>query len=266
VLDIPLRQGRLFGREDRLGGPPVVLINESMAARFWPRGGAVGARVRLGPDPSSPLIEVAGIVGDVRNDRLRADAAPMVYASTRQNPAPILRVLLRATADPTTLVKPVEQVLSSLDASLPLQQPMMLSTVLGRGLATRRLPVALMTGFGVMALLLAVVGVYAMFASMTASREREFGVRIALGAPRAAVAALVLRQGAGWMIAGLAGGALGVMVVVRLVAELLYGVSAFDPLTLGAVVGVLAGCATLALLVPLRRATRVNPASALRAQ
>jgi putative ABC transport system permease protein len=108
--------------------------------------------------------------------------------------------------------------------------------------------------------------VYAMFASMATAREREFGVRMALGSRPRAIAGLVLQQGAWWMAAGLAGGALGVVVIARLVDGLLYEVQPFDPITLGAAVGLLVLCATLALLVPVRRATRVDPVIALRAQ
>jgi len=138
--------------------------------------------------------------------------------------------------------------------------------VLGEGISGRRLPVLLMTGFGVLALLLASVGVYAMFASLAAAREREFGIRLALGSRPGAIAALVLRQGAPWMAAGLAVGALGIVLVVGLVRDLLYGVSPFDPITVGASVAILAACATIALLIPVRRATRVDAAVALRAQ
>jgi ABC-type antimicrobial peptide transport system permease subunit len=123
-----------------------------------------------------------------------------------------------------------------------------------------------MTGFGVLALLLASVGVYSLFANMTAAREREFGVRLALGSRPSGIAALVLRQGAIWIAAGLAIGAFGIVLVVRLVRDLLFSVSPFDPLTVGASVAILVACATIALLIPVRRATRVDAAVALRAQ
>jgi ABC-type antimicrobial peptide transport system permease subunit len=123
-----------------------------------------------------------------------------------------------------------------------------------------------MRGFGALALLLASVGVYSLFASMTAAREREFGVRIALGSRPGAIAALVLRQGAVWIAAGLAIGAFGIVLVVRFVRDLLYGISPFDPVTVAASVAILGVCATLALLIPVRRATRVDAAVALRAE
>jgi len=265
TLGIPLRQGRTFDAQERPDSPPTVVVSESMARRFWPNGDAVGARLRLGPDRNSPLMQVVGIVGDVRNDRARRDAEPMAYRSTRQIPVPVVMFLVRAEDDPLALVKPIERELAALDRGLPLQRVMTLPTLLGEGLAGRRLPVLLMTAFGALALLLASVGVYSLFASMTAAREWEFGLRMALGSRPGAIAALVLRQGVGWIAAGLAIGAIGIVIVVRLVRDLLYGVSPFDPATIGASVAVLVACATIALVIPLRRATRVDATTALRA-
>jgi predicted permease len=265
TLHIPLRQGRTFDAQERVDSPRTTVISESMARRFWPNGNAVGSRLRMGPDPTSPLIEVVGIVGDVRNDLARPDAEPIAYASTRQVPVPIVTFLVRTKGDPLALVRPIERELAALDRGLPLQQVRTLPDVLGAGVAGRRLPVLLMTGFGALALLLASVGVYSLFASMTAAREREFGVRLALGSRPLAIAALVLRQGAGWMAAGLALGAIGIVIVLRLVRDLLYGVSPFDPATIGASIGILVACATIALVIPLHRATRVDATTALRA-
>lgn len=122
----------------------------------------------------------------------------------------------------------------------------------------------LMMGFGVLALLVASVGIYAMFATMATAREREFGVRMALGSSRSAVAGLVIRQGGVWMALGLLLGGAGVLATTRLVRSQLFGVAAFDPLTIGAAVLVLLLCAGMALLVPVRRATRVDPITVLR--
>lgn len=266
TLRIPLRQGRTFDAQDRAGAPPTVVISESMARRYWSGGEALGARIRMGPNPNSPLVTVVGIVGDVRNDPARPDAEPMAYRSSRQIPPPAARILLRTQVDPLVLVRTVERELAALDAGLPLDRPMPLGAVLGEALANRRLPVMLMTAFGVMALVLASVGVYAMFASMAAARKGEFGVRIALGSSRRAIAGLVLLQGAGWMAAGLAAGALGIMLVVRLLRDLLYGVPPFDPIALGSAVAILVACATVALLIPVHRATQVDPIAALRAE
>ena len=262
TLGIPIRKGRTFDAQDHAGTPAVVVISESMARRYWPGGEALGARIRIGPT----LMEVVGIVGDVRNDPARRDAEPMAYSLTRQNPWPIASFLLRAPGEPMALVRSVERELAAMDAGLPLDLPMTLNEVVGEKLASRRLPVFLMGAFGALALLLASVGVYAMFASMAAEREREFGVRLALGSRPRAIAGLVLWQGALWMAAGLAGGALGIVMVVRFVRELLYGVGPFDPLALGVAVTTVMTVAIMAALLPAVRASRIDPARALRAE
>jgi ABC-type antimicrobial peptide transport system permease subunit len=143
---------------------------------------------------------------------------------------------------------------------------MALDGVIGQGFAARRLPVTLIAAFAGLALLLASVGIYAMFASMGVAREQEFGIRMALGSRPGAIAGLMLRQGCGWMAGGLAGGALGIVVVVRFLRGLLFDVPPFDPIALGRAVAILVGCATVALLVPIRRATRVDPIAMLRAE
>jgi predicted permease len=264
ALGIPLRQGRTFGPQDHLEAPEVALVSESLARRYWPRESAVGKRIRFGPDGAAPWIEVVGVVGDVTNDPAARATEMATYSSLRQAPwnGPIFMV--RTRGDPAALGGAVRRALREQDPRVPLHSATPMPALLAEGLAGRRLPVLLMTAFGALALVLASVGVYAMFASMTAAREREFGVRAALGSSPGAMAGLVLRQGAVWMGLGLAGGAVGVALVARFVRELLYGVAPFDPLTLGAAVAMLLVCALLALLSPVRRATRVDPITVLR--
>jgi putative ABC transport system permease protein len=264
AMRIPLRSGRTFGPADRDSAPRGVVISESMARRYWPNGNAIGARVFFRPGEVVPWAQVIGIVGDVRNDPARPVPEPMSYTSNRQDVRGVRVVLVRTDGDPLALVKPVQRELSALDASIPIQKAAAMNDLLAAQLAGRRLPVVLMMAFGVLALLLASVGVYAMFASMAAAREREFGVRVALGSSRGAIAGLVLRQGGVWMVLGLAAGAVGVVAVARGLTGLLYGVRPFDPLALGVAGGTLIVAAVVALLVPVRRATRVDPVSVLR--
>ena len=263
TLGIPLQRGRTFGPVDRAGGSPVVVISETMARRYWPNGDAVGARIRMGPDPKSPLMEVIGIVGDVRNGPAEQSPEPMAYGSARRDPWTDI-LLVRTTGDPLAMVRAVERAVAELDPGLPVHHPTTLQTLLSAGLAGRRLPVLLMTAFGALALLLASVGIYAMFAAMAAAREREFSVRVALGASPRGIAALVLKHGARWMALGLALGAVGVLAVTRTLRGLLYGVSPFDAAALGLAVLVLLSCGTIALLVPVLRAARVDPTKVLR--
>jgi putative ABC transport system permease protein len=264
TMQIPLVAGRVFGPEDAIDGPPVLVISRQLAQRFWPDQDAVGRRIRFGPNDDAPWMTVVGVVGDVANDPAKLEPEIATYMSLRQAPwnGPIF--LLRTNGDPRSLVRLVGAALAEHDATLPLKEAAPMTGLIAEGLSGRRLPVLLMTGFGVLALLLASVGVYAMFAAMAGAREREFGVRMALGARPSGIAALVLRQGGAWMLAGLAGGALGIALMVPLLRGLLYGVRPFDPVSLGAAVLALLVCGTVALLVPVRRATRVDPITVLR--
>ena len=263
TLGIPVRRGRTFDASDRVGGSPVIVISETMARRYWPNGGAVGARIRMGPDPQSPLMEVIGIVGDVRNGPGQAMPEPMAYSSSRRDPWTDI-LLVRTSGDALAALPSIRRVLAEIDPGLPLHHPTTLRTLLSEGLAGRRLPVLLMTAFGVLALVLASVGIYAMFAAMAAAREREFSVRVALGASPGGIAALVARRGAVWMGLGLALGAFGVLAVTRALDGLLYGVSRFDVPALALATLVLVICALVALFIPVRKAARADPTMTLR--
>jgi len=263
TIGIPMRNGRAFDTRD-VSGPPVLIISEEMARRYWPRGGALGSQLHMGPNPNSTPFTVVGIVGDVRNDPARPDAEPMAYGSARQDIRPSRQLLVKTSGSPLALAGPLRREMAALDPGVPFREAVALHDFVSDKLTVRRLPVVLMSAFGILALLLASVGVYAMFAAMAAAREREFGVRMALGSSRRAIAGLVLRQGATWMAVGVAVGALGVVVIVRFVRGLLFGVSQHDPLTFAAVILLLMVFAAIALLVPVRRATRVNPISVLR--
>jgi predicted permease len=264
TLSIPVRQGRAFSSIDREDAPPVLIINEAMARKSWPKGDAVGARVHVGPpDPTAPWITIVGVVSDTRNDPTRLSPEPLMYFPQRQQPFGD-NMIIRTANDPAALTATVRRAIAAIDPALPMYNVETLDNVVSTTFAPRRLPVVLMTAFGALALLLASVGVYAMFATMAAAREREFGVRIALGATRGGIAALILRQGGVWMLAGLAIGGVGVAFVGRFLRSQLFGVPELDPLAIGAAVTVLIVCASLALLVPIRRATRVDPITVLR--
>jgi predicted permease len=264
ALRIPLEQGRTFTSADAGDAAPVIIINEAMAKRYWPRGNALGARVHIGPpNPSLPWITVVGIVGNVRNDATQLQPEPTMYLPVRQQ---VLgdAFVVRTAGDPLALTSSARRAIASFDPLLPMYKVSTMRGIIGDGFAARRLPVVLMTAFGALALLLASVGVYAMFATMAAAREREFGVRVALGSTPAAIAGLVLRQGGLWMLIGLGAGTAGVIVVARELRAQLFGVPALDPIAIGAAVLTLILCAGVALLVPVRRASTVDPITVLR--
>ncbi|MES2521333.1 MAG: ABC transporter permease [Gemmatimonadota bacterium] len=264
TMSIPVLSGRAFSAEDRADAPQSLIVNESMVRRYWPNGNAIGSSVRLDPNPESPAFTVVGVVGDVRSDPASPDAEPVLYTSMRQAPfnGPIF--LVRTQGDPTALVSSVRRELAVLDPALPMYDVAALSDLVSDQFAGRRLPAVLMTAFGALALVLASVGVYAMFGAMAAAREREFAVRVALGSSRGAIAGLVLRQGGMWMAVGLAAGVLGVFGVTRALRTLLYGVDPFDPVSFTVAALLLVACGGIALLVPVRKATQADPISVLR--
>ncbi len=262
TLGIPLVRGRMFEPTDLPGGVPAVVITQSLARRFWPAGDPIGARVRMGPDPTAPVMQVVGIVGDVRNGPGEAPE-PVAYTAMRQSPWGDT-FLVRTQGDPLALVKPIQQALLRIDAAMPLYDVRPLRARIDDALSSRRLPAALLSAFGVLALLLASVGVYAMFAAMAASREREFCVRVALGSTRGQIARLVVRQGARWMVAGLAVGCVGMAIVGAALRSTLYGIPPFDPIALAAALVLLIASASAALVVPVFRATRADPIQVLR--
>jgi len=264
TLRIPLKQGRVFTTTDGPNAPPVIVINEAMARRYWPKGNAVGAHIHIGPpNPTAPWITVIGIVGNVRNDPTRLTPEPTMYLPFRQSSFGNV-LAIRTPGDPVALTTAVRRAIAAIDPMIPIYKVSTVTDVIGDSFVMRRLPVVLITSFGALALLLVSVGVYAMFANMAAAREREFGVRVALGSTRGAIARLVLGQGALWMVGGLVIGAGGVVLAARLLRSQLFGVPQFDPIAIGAALVVLIACATVALLVPVRRATRVDPITVLR--
>jgi hypothetical protein len=263
AFGIPLKSGRDFNDGDSADRPLVAIVNETLVRTSLAGQDPIGRTIYCLFDRSDPMT-IVGVVGDVRNGAAQTGVEPMLYVPMTQSPWEGQTFLLRTAANPATLVRPVQRELSAIDPGLPVNRVSTLESLLADGLSTRRLPVVLIGGFAALALLLASVGVYAMFASMTAAREREFGVRMALGSSRLAIAALVVRQGSIWMALGLAGGALGIVGVARLVRTMLYGIAPFDAVTLAVAVTLLLACAVVAVVGPVRRATRADPVVLLR--
>lgn len=264
TMRIDLRMGRTFGPSDRTDSTPTVVISETMARRFWPNGGALGARLRVGPNANAAWSEIVGIVADVRNDPARGEPEPVVYGSIRRTITGTRSLVVRASGDPLALFPVIRHEVASIDSTLPTDRMQELSGLVTAGLSERRLPVLLIGAFAALALLLASVGIHAMFATMAAAREREFSIRMALGSDRAAIRSLIVRQAALWTAIGLVMGAVGVVALSRALRGMLYGVSPFDAVALSGAVTMLLTCGAVALILPIRRATRVDPISILR--
>jgi predicted permease len=263
ALGIPVRGGRAFTSLDRDGAPLVALVSESVARQYWPGESPVGQRIRLG-DQSEPWREVVGVVGDVRESP-SAEVMPTVYVPLRQNPAGV-QFVVRTTGDAMKLVPAIRRTLHALDPAIPVTSMQTLDEIVKSKLSGQRLPMLFTAAFAALALVLAALGVYSVMAYSVTTRRREFGIRTALGARRTSVLALVVRQGMIMTVVGTAIGLLVAAAATRVLTGMLVGVTAHDPVTFVAMPLVLLGVSVAACLIPARRATKVEPVEALRAE
>jgi len=275
AMGIRLLRGRTFTETDRAGAAPVAIISESMARRAFGAHAAIGKRIAQLLDNSENgkwlYREVVGVVRDIRSVGVDRRPSPALYVPYRQSysrqMAFALRhptFVLRTKGDPLALRDAAKAAIWSVDRNVPVQLTPLESIVAG-SLARRRLTALLLGLFAVIALFLAAFGTYSLVSYAVAQRTHEIGIRVAIGARQADILRLVVGRGMKPVFAGLAVGLIGVVVFTRVVASLLYGVSALDPLTILAACLLLAGVALLACIVPALKATRVDPAVALRA-
>jgi predicted permease len=267
TLGIPLRAGRLFDDRVKPDGAGTVVVNETAARTFFRNGDAVGRRVRLGPDPTSAWLTVVGVIGDTREQGLDVPPGPTVYANHVQNTWwRSLAIVVRTKGDPRAAEAVLRRAVRAADPALALRDVRTLDDVLGSSLAARRFALGLVSCFAGVALLLAAVGIYGVLAFSVTSRTREFGVRLALGATNRNVLLLVLRQGVGWSLVGLALGIAGAVAGGRLLSGMLYGVSPIDATTFVSVALGLTAVVVAACVVPAARAMRVDPIATMRAE
>ena len=266
AIGIPLRQGRFFSDYDRDKSVPVVIISEAMARRFWPGENPIGKRLTPSFHSEQGAREIVGIVGDVKSSGLEVDSAAMMYLPFRQSPRPFLSFVVRTASNPESLIQPVSRAIYSIDKDQALTDVQTLDQVLVASLSGRRFNMALLLTFAGVALLLAAVGVYGVMNYTVTLRRRELGIRMALGAKATDVLRLVLRQGLTLTLIGVGAGLISAYALTRLMATLLYGVTATDYLTFITVPAVLIAVGLLASYVPARRATKVNPTIALRTE
>ena len=247
--------------------PPVALVNETMARRFWPDRDPVGRRMRTGStDAPGPWMTVVGVVADVKQYGLDSEQKTQFYRPLRQLPLRPLSLVVRTAAEPAGLTPALRQAFASVDADLPIDKVRPMGQLLDDASAPKRLSFLLLGSFAATALLLAAVGIYGVLAFSVAQRTQEIGIRMALGARRRDVLWMVFGQGLRLALAGVALGVTAAFGVTRLMSGLLFGVSPTDPATLVAVSALLLGVALLACVVPARRATRVDPMVSLRSE
>jgi predicted permease len=266
AIGIPLRQGRFFSDYDRDNSVPVVIISEAMARRFWPGENPIGRRLTPSFHAEEGAREIVGVVGDVKTSGLDIDSAAMMYLPYKQAPRPFISFVVRTASNPESLVQPVSKAIYSIDKDQALTDVQTMEQVLIDSLSGRLFNMTLLLTFAGVALLLAAVGVYGVMNYTVTLRRRELGIRMALGAKRMDVLRLVLGQGLTLTLIGVGAGLISAYALTRLMASLLYGVTATDYLTFGSVSAVLIAVGLAASYVPARRATKVNPTIALRAE
>jgi putative ABC transport system permease protein len=262
TLGIPVLRGRDFGATDQENSVKVVMVNEAMARRFWPNDDAVGKRFKFFGDDF--LHEVVGVVKNSDSINLGEDPRPVAYLPLSQNYAGNLTLHVRTNSDPEAVLPTVRREVQALDPNLPLVAVSPISEVLDQVLWAPRMGAALLAIFGLLALVLAAVGIYGVLGYSVTQRTHEIGLRMALGAQRADVLKMVVGQGMALTLIGIAVGIGAAFLLTRFMESLLYGVTATDPVTFAAVALVLSAVALAACFIPARRATRVDPMIALR--
>jgi predicted permease len=266
TLGIPVVAGRGILRSDAAGTPAVALVSEATVRRHWPGRDPLGQRIRVsvGWPENEGWAEVVGVVRDVTLGDLREAARPGVYLPIAQFSYRANYLVAKAASNPDAAIPAMRAMLRELDPQLPLWDPAPMTRHVATATAAERFSMVLLTGFGVLALALATVGIYGVIAYSVAGRTRELGLRIALGARAGGVLALVFGQGFSIVGVGLAAGIVGAVAVTRVLRTQLYEVTPADPVTLLAALAVLSIAAAAAIWLPARRAARIAPMEALR--
>lgn len=267
TLRVPLLAGRLFAEHDAKDSLKVAIIDEHMAGAYWPGADPVGKRLKWGgADSTAPWLTVVGVVANVKHYALDTDSRVTFYMPHQQSPSSSMYVTVRATGDPFTVAAAVTQEARAMDPNVPVYDTKTMDQRLSESLARRRFAMFALALFAAVAALLAAVGIYGVMSYTVSQRTREIGIRVALGANTGDVLRLMVSQGMRLALIGVAIGLGAAIIITRVMASLLFSVSATDPATFVVIALILAGVALLACYIPARRATRVDPMEALRYQ
>ncbi len=266
LMRTPLLRGREFEVSDTIAdAPKVVIINKALADRYYPNDDPVGKNIKVfAPDGTTPIERVVGVVGDEKDKALSDAAAPMLYFPYAQEPWWTMTLVLRTKGDPAALAGALREQIHEMDAALPVDNLQSMSSAISNTESDARFRSLLLGLFGILALVLASVGIYSVLAYVVAQRTHEIGIRVALGAQGGDVLRLVIVQGMRAVVIGAAVGIAAALALSQLLSEFLYGVGDKDPVTFAGVAILLSLVALAACYVPARRAMRVDPMVALR--
>jgi putative ABC transport system permease protein len=265
TLQVPLLLGRGLQASDTGNAPQVVLINLSMARRFWPNQNPVGKR--LVPDPAmfkKTSWEIVGVVGDVKHFGVAEPTHPTIYRPFAQESFPLLAFTIRAQVPPMSLAEEVREAIWSVDKDQPISKIITMQEAAAESVTLRKVSMILLASFAALAVFLALIGLYGVMAYLVNQRTHEIGVRMALGARPLDISKLVLRQGLRLAAVGIGLGVAAALALTRVLTSLLFGVRPHDPGTFAVVAALLAAVALVASYLPARRATKVDPMVALR--
>ena len=274
TMRLPLRRGRKIESADDSRSPGVVVVNEEAARKYWPGQDPVGQRITFDTEKKDGLewLTVIGVAANAAQDNLAAKPGPEVYLAALQNKgflsgnsrSAYLTLVVRTAGNPSDFAAVLKQTIWSFDKNLPVSKVITMERALAEATAEQRFEMLLLGVFAAVALILAAVGIYGVMSYSVSRRTHEIGIRISLGASRQQVLSMVLRQGLIQVLVGTIVGATGALLISRLMAKMLYGVEPTDAVTYGCVTFLLVATAMLAILVPARKATRIDPIVALR--
>jgi predicted permease len=265
TMGIPILKGREFAPQDTVSAPGVIVINETMARAFWPKQDPVGRAIRLGGS-DGPRLTVVGVAGDVHYLGLDAPVRRQFFRPYTQAGWPVMSVVVRTMQAPATFAAPVKKALANVLPDWPVSGFQTMEDIVHDSTGSRRFPMLLLSVFSVVALVLAAVGIVGVVGHSVTQRTHEIGLRMALGAGTLDVLRLVVSSNMVWVMAGVAAGVAGSVVLARLLSGLLYDVRPLDPAVLGTVSVLLAAVALFASYLPARRAAKIDPMAALRCE
>jgi predicted permease len=266
ALDVPVIAGRVFTAADTPSSLVTVVVNRALAERFFADQDPIGQRIRIGPNPKGAWRTIVGVVGDMHQSGPEAPVQPELYLPIAQDTYGFLTLAIRTQSEPMALAATLRDVVHSIDPKLPVIGTTTMEEILSEHVASRRLLMILLATFAAVALTLALIGIYGVMGNNVSQRTNEIGVRMALGAQRAEIMGMILREGARLGVAGLALGVGISLAVTRFIASSLFGVTPTDASTYVAVVVLMLAVGLFACYLPARRASRVDPITAIRTE